>query len=231
MKFYGLQKLTLLDYPDKVAATVFTGGCPWRCPFCHNSDLVFLPEGMETISSDEVLEYLKKRADVLDGICISGGEPLMHRDLERFIRECKKLELSVKLDTCGCYPAHLKSLVEKKLVDYVAMDVKNSPDRYAETIGLSKAPLAKIEESINFLRQEMIPYEFRCTVVSEFHQEKDIHELGEWLSGSPLCYLQKFVDSGKTIRQGLHACSDEKMKNYQKILMEYITKVELRGVD
>ncbi|MGX6979527.1 anaerobic ribonucleoside-triphosphate reductase activating protein [Vagococcus elongatus] len=231
MRFYGLQKLTLLDYPDKVAATVFTGGCPWRCPFCHNADLVFLPEAMETISSEEVLQYLKKRSGVLDGICISGGEPLMHSDLESFIRQCKELGLSVKLDTCGCYPDRLKSLVEKQLIDYVAMDIKNSPERYAETIGLAKAPLGKVRESIDFLRQTDIPYEFRCTVVAEFHQKKDIHELGDWLAGSPVCYLQKFVDSGNTIEPGLHACSDEEMREFQKILMQYMTKVELRGVD
>ncbi|MCR5096000.1 MAG: anaerobic ribonucleoside-triphosphate reductase activating protein, partial [Erysipelotrichaceae bacterium] len=165
IRFYGLQKLTLLDYPGNLAATVFTGGCNFRCPFCHNRSLVFLNENDSEIASDDILSYLEGRKKILDGVCISGGEPLLHKGIRNFIRQVKNLGLKVKLDTNGTNYETLKTLVEEGLIDYVAMDIKNQPKKYAETIGLETFDLKQIERSKNYLLEDHVDYEFRTTVV------------------------------------------------------------------
>ncbi|MBR0137947.1 MAG: anaerobic ribonucleoside-triphosphate reductase activating protein, partial [Erysipelotrichaceae bacterium] len=179
----GFQKLTLLDYPGKMAATVFTTGCNLKCPFCHNRDLVFIPENFEYYTPDDVLSYLKKRQGILDGVAITGGEPLLQKGLKDFIRQIRSLGLSVKLDTNGYLPDRLKDIVESGLVDYVAMDVKNCEEKYGQTVGVSSVNLKmqSIKESMQFLMEGNVDYEFRTTVVREFHNEEDLLKLAEMI--------------------------------------------------
>lgn len=240
MRIEGLQKLTLLDYPERVACTIFTGGCNFRCPFCHNASLVIGERGnvvpIETqkngeYSVEEILSFLKKRSGVLDGVCITGGEPLIQQDLEVFIRAVRELGFLVKLDTNGSFPDKLKHLVEEGLVDYVAMDIKNSPEGYGKTIGIEKYDTSQVEESVRFLMEGHVPYEFRTTVTKELHTEEDIYRIRDWIAGADRYYLQQFVDSGDIIQRGLHACPDETMRAWKEILRETIPAVELRGVE
>lgn len=223
----GLQKLTLLDYPGKVACTVFAGGCNFRCPFCHNSDLVLNPD--EELPAEEFFSFLKKRTGVLDGVCVSGGEPLMYDGAEDFIAEIKKMGFSVKVDTNGSFPARLKSLVEKNLVDYVAMDIKNSPEKYSLTAGAPKLDFSKVEESVNFLMSGAVPFEFRTTVVKEFHEPEDFEKIGSWLKGSERYFLQGFIDSGRILGKNLHAHTPEEMKVFLSILAKNIPNAQIRG--
>ena len=192
MLILGLQKTTLLDYPGKMAATVFNGGCNFRCPFCHNKSLVFLNPNEQEISSDEVLSYLEERKNVLDGICVTGGEPLLHEGLKNFLREVRKTNLKIKLDTNGSNFEMLKNLIEEKLVDYVAMDIKNCPSKYSYTIGLDSFNLSEVEKSKNYLIENHVDYEFRTTVVKQFHEVKDFEEIGKWLKGAKRYFLQNF---------------------------------------
>lgn len=230
LKIFGIQKLTLLDYPEKLASTIFTGGCNFRCPFCQNSDLVFLPENTEEISLAETLQFLKKRKGIVDGICVSGGEPLLHDGLENYLRKLKAIGYAIKLDTNGSFPDKLKYLVEAGLIDYVAMDIKNCKERYAETIGVPHVDLTAIEQSVAYLKSNVVPYEFRTTIVEEFHTLADIHKIGEWLQGASAFYLQAFVDSERVIQSGLHAFPKETMEVFKIALEAYIPKVELRGL-
>lgn len=240
MRIEGLQKLTLLDYPEKVACTIFTGGCNFRCPFCHNASLVIGERGkiipIESqkngeFTEAEILQFLRKRQGILDGVCITGGEPLLQKDLEAFIQKVKELGFLVKLDTNGSFPEKLKNLVEKELVDYVAMDIKNSLASYGKTIGIEKYDTAPVEESAAFLMEGRIPYEFRTTVTKELHTEEDMYRIGEWIQGAEHYYLQQFVDSGDIIQRGLHACSAEIMKKWVDILRNKVPEVQLRGVE
>jgi len=207
----GLQKMTLLDYPGRVACTVFLQGCNFRCPFCHNSGLLGAAQE-ETISEEALLDFLRKRIGILDGVCITGGEPTLQNDLPQLLRQIKQMGYYIKLDTNGSRPDMLKALVEEKLIDYVAMDIKNSPDRYGETIGLSQLP-KEIEKSIVFLMEGELDYEFRTTVVEEFHSEADILALGQWLSQlSPdrkakRLFLQPYADRDSVLVSGLHTPS------------------------
>ena len=230
MKFYGLQKLTLLDYPEKTACTVFTGGCNFRCPFCHNALLVTDIDGSGTYSEEEILYFLSKRKGLLDGICITGGEPLMHADIAEFIKKAKDLGYKVKLDTNGTYPDRLNELVRGKLVDYVAMDIKNSKEKYAKTAGISDINISDIEKSINILKSSDIDYEFRTTVVRELHTEEDIRRIAEWIRGAKKYFLQNFEDSGNLIGENLSAVPKEileKMKTSAKVFVE---NTQIRGV-
>ena len=240
MRIEGLQKLTLLDYPERVACTIFTGGCNFRCPFCHNASLVVGERGnvvpIESqkngeYSVEEILHFLKKRRGVLDGVCITGGEPLIQKDLEAFIREVRELGYLVKLDTNGSFPDKLKHLVEEGLIDYVAMDVKNARESYGRTIGIEDYDTAAVEESVAFLMEGHVPYEFRTTITKELHTEADICGIRDWIAGAEHYYLQQFVDSGDIIQRGLHACTDETMKAWRELLREKIPSVELRGVE
>ncbi len=231
IKFYGLQKLTLLDFPGQTAATVFTGGCNFRCPFCHNRSLVFLNENETEISIDDIMDYLKMRSKVLDGICITGGEPLLHPGAENFIRKVRNIGLKVKLDSNGSNFEVLKHLIDEKLVDYVAMDIKNSPKKYSETIGLQNFDLTDVEKSKNYLLENHVDYEFRTTVVKEFHSVKNIQEIGEWIKGAKRYYIQNFEDHGSCIQEGLNAVSEEDLKKMKQVVEQYVEYVEIRGVE
>ena len=231
MNIQGLQKLTLLDYPGKVACTLFTGGCNFRCPYCHNAGLVIQSSQAAVISEEEVLAFLKKRQGLLDGVCISGGEPLLHHDIGDFIQKVKSLGYLVKLDTNGSMPDFLRGLVEEKSVDYVAMDIKNSRQKYGYTIGVPEYDTSLIEQSVEYLKKSSIPYEFRTTVVREFHQREDFIHIGKWLSGDSPYYLQGFVDSGDLIQSGLHGYDAIRMQQALEIVKEYLPRAQLRGID
>lgn len=228
MFFYGLQKLTLLDYPEKVACTLFTGGCNLRCHFCQNSELVVPNLYPEPLNFDHIFDFLQKRSSILDGICISGGEPLLHEDLSLYLKQFRNLGYTIKLDTNGCFPEHLKQLVHDGLIDYVAMDIKNSKTHYCKTAGISSLDLDAIEESIQFLLQDSIPYEFRTTVVKEFHTDSDFVSIGEWLHGARNYYLQNFVSSDYVLSPNLHGFSQEELKRFQTILLPYISNTKIR---
>ncbi len=230
MHIAGIQKLTLLDYPGKVACTVFTPGCSFRCPFCHNASLVLPERERADIPEEQVLSFLKKRIGMLEGVCLTGGEPLLQRDLGSFIRQIKALGYSVKLDTNGSNPNRLKQLMDEGLLDYVAMDIKNTPAKYGETAGVPGMDLDAVMTSVELLMQGRIPFEFRTTVVKEFHTAEDIREIGRWLRGAPRYFLQNFVSSGDLIRQGLHPVEEDEMRQMAGILRQYVGEVALRGV-
>lgn len=231
MHIQGLQKLTLLDYPGRVACTVFTAGCNFRCPFCHNASLVTHVDPENDIPEEEVFAFLKKRKGILDGVCVTGGEPLLAQDLEQFLRKIKDLGYLVKLDTNGSNAARLKYLAGQGLLDYVAMDIKNSPEKYGMTAGIEGYSMENVKESASFLIQGNIPYEFRTTVVREFHKREDFEEIGRWLSGAEHYYLQRFVDSGDLISPGLRAYTKEIMEQALEIVKKYIPSAELRGME
>ena len=228
----GMQKLTLLDYPGKVACTIFTGGCNFRCPFCQNSEL--LPCHKEGgMNPDEVLAFLEQRRKkhLLDGVCITGGEPLLQDNLADFLRAIKQMGYAVKLDTNGSFPEKLRELVEEGLVDYVAMDIKNSPARYAETTGTTGLYSQAVEQSVKYLLQGHVPYEFRTTVVKEFHTADDFQQMAEWIQGTDAWYLQSFVDSEQVLAEGLHAYEPEEMEAFRQQILPLVPSAKLRGVD
>lgn len=231
MLLSGLQKLTLLDYPGLVACTVFTGGCNLRCPFCHNSSLV-LPERLSQDTDEaEVLAFLKKRAGTLDGVAITGGEPLLHRDIDSFLCKVRELGYKIKLDTNGTFPDRLADIVERGLVDRVAMDIKNSPTLYGATVGISGLDLAPIEKSIRYLMENHVEYEFRTTVVKGLHTKESIVEAAQWIAGANEYYLQQYKDSGDILAPGgLCACDEAEMRTFAAAAVEYVPNVQLRGV-
>ena len=230
IKFFGLQKTTLLDYPGKLASTIFTGGCNFCCPFCQNSDLVYLREGLKEISENEILTFLNSRKKILDGICISGGEPLLHKGLIPFIKKVKEMGLLVKLDTNGFLYERLKELVDLKLVDYIAMDIKNSPSKYSVTSGVDNLDLEPIKKSVKLLKSSPVDYEFRTTIVKEFHDESSIKEIGLWLRGAKRYFLQNFRNDEFVINKNLHSLDINTINKFKEILKNDILEVELRGV-
>ena len=230
MRIQGLQKLTLLDFPGRTACTVFTAGCNFRCPFCHNASLVVDIPKEASISEEEFFAFLKKRQGILDGVCVSGGEPLLQPDIEEFIGKIKELGYAVKLDTNGSFPTKLKSLVEKGLIDYVAMDIKNCLESYAITAGTDALDLGSIAESVSYLKEGHIPYEFRTTVVKNYHFEESFEKIGQWIQGAEKYYLQNFVDSGDLIGKKTKGCSPEEMKAFLKVVQKYIPTATLRGI-
>lgn len=226
----GLQKLTLLDYPGRVACTVFLAGCDFRCPYCHNAELLTrsVPPAM---TGEELTDFLRKRKGLLDGVCVTGGEPTLWGDeLFDLLGKIKAIGYSVKLDTNGGHPDMLKRLAAQGLIDYVAMDVKNSPDRYAQTCGLIKLDLTPIQESVSLLLSGAIPCEFRTTVVDELFDESSFHKIGVWLRGAQRYFLQPFVDRDTVPLAGLHAPTEEKMERYLEIVQESIPNATIRGV-
>lgn len=230
MKFGGLAKLTLLDYPEKVACTVFTVGCNFRCPFCHNAGLVG-GTNCENLSEQDVLDFLAKRRHVLEGVCLTGGEPLLQQGVENFLRKVKALGYSVKLDTNGSFPDRLQGLLSAGLVDYVAMDVKNSIAAYPKTAGCGGADVDAVCRSVQLLKSGVVSYEFRTTVTGNYHTAQTMEEMGKWLEGCDKLYLQKFVDSGDLIDGTTTGCSDDTMRQYQRILQKYVPNTYLRGVE
>lgn len=230
MTIEGLQKLTLLDYPGRTACTVFLAGCNFRCPFCHNYELVAGPVA-PLMSDEELLDYLQKRKGLLDGVAITGGEPLLRRELPDLLRKIKALGYAVKLDTNGSFPARLKELVGEGLVDYVAMDVKNSPARYGATVGFPKLELNAIQESIDFLLEGRVDYEFRTTVIEQFHGQEEIEAIGQWIGGAKRWFLQRFKPSELVPDGSLTAPTTQKMREYLEIARRSVPSAELRGVD
>lgn len=228
MLIKGLQKLTLLDFPGEIACTVFLGGCNFRCPFCHNASLVVPEKFGETLPEEEFFDFLLSRQGKLHGVCISGGEPTVQGGLEEFIRKIRELGYLVKLDTNGYRPEVLKSLVEKGLLDYVAMDIKNSREKYAETAGISHLDVKKIEESAEFLMKSGIPFEFRTTVMKEFHTKEDFVSIGKWLMGEESFFLQSYKDSGDILSGDFTAYSDSEMTEFLTVLQRYIPRAKLR---
>ena len=231
MRISGLMKLTLLDFPGRTACTVFTGGCNYRCPFCHNAELVLRPMEQRSIPEADFFAFLGKRRGLLDGVAVTGGEPTLQPDLPDFLRRVRDLGYAVKLDTNGTAPALLKALVEEGLVQYVAMDVKNSPEKYAETAGVEDPGLERIRESAAYLLSGAVPAEFRTTVVRELHTPKGMEEIGLWLRGAERYYIQCFTDSGDLIREGLSPCSREELEALLAAVRPYIPAAALRGVD
>lgn len=232
MKVTGIQKLTLLDYPGVVACTVFTAGCNFRCPFCHNAMLV-LPEQIddECLTDDEVFGFLKKRRGVLDGVAVTGGEPLLHADMPEFLARVKELGYKIKLDTNGSNPELLSEIVKNKLVDRVAMDIKNAPEEYARTIGLKSFDIVPVERSKEMLLRGDIDYEFRTTVVKGIHTKESLIGAAKWIEGAKEYYLQQFKDSGNLILpDGLSAYDEKQMHALADAVRDYVPTVEVRGV-
>ena len=227
----GLQKLTLLDFPERMACTVFTFGCNFRCPFCHNASLVLSSRADDSvISEEELFTLLQKRRGMLEGVCITGGEPTLQPDLPDFIRKVKELGFAVKLDTNGYRPAVLRALIDGGLLDYVAMDIKNSLSRYGETVGIKNFDTAPIEESMDFLMNGTLPFEFRTTLVRGLHTKESIRRMGARIRGVERCFLQTFEDSGDLIGEGLGGFDRLETESLLQILREYVPNAQIRGV-
>lgn len=227
MKISGLQKLTLLDFPDVVSCIVFTKGCNLRCPFCHNSSLVVDSKLTPEIDEEEVFSYLNKRKNILDGVVISGGEPLLQKDIKDFIVRIKTLGYKVKLDTNGVNSKLLSELIDEKLVDYVAMDIKNTFDKYDMTTGKSNSRIDNIKESIRILKKEKVPYEFRTTIVKDFHNIEDIKKILKYINGSKY-FIQNFVDNENTIKKGLIGFTKDELININDELKKDFTNFKIR---
>lgn len=247
MKIHGFQRTTLLDYPGYVAATVFTGGCNFRCPFCQNGSLVLEPESQPLIPEKEVLAHLKKRQGILEGVCITGGEPALENDLREFILKCRELGYLVKLDTNGYRPEILRKLLQEELLDYVAMDIKASPENYGRATGCPECDMERIRESIRLLQTSGISYEFRTTAVKGIHTMEEFEQIGKLLTGSKVYYLQAYQDRGDILGLGkgnlmvglekyavgetMETFTKEEMEQMVISVGKYIDKVALRGVD
>ena len=231
MKIHGLQKMTLLDFPGKVACTVFLGGCDLRCPFCHNAELI---DGTAPAVMDEaeLLRFLEKRRGLLEGVAVTGGEPLLRgEELVSLAEKIRELGYPLKLDTNGTHPERLRRLTEAGLVSYVAMDIKNDPDRYAVTCGMESMDLGSVRESVSLLMEGKTEYEFRTTTVAELHDGDSFRKIGEWIRGAKRYYLQKFTDRDTVPYEGFHAASDDEMRKYLDIVRNYVPDAALRGVD
>ena len=230
MKIAGLRKLTLLDFPGRVACVVFTNGCNFRCPFCHNASLVVPKGGHEEITEEEFFAFLKKREGILDGVVITGGEPTLAHGLYDFIMSVKQAGYPVKLDTNGSFPDKLKPLLEDKLLDYVAMDIKTVPENYERVAGV-KVDMEALRESIDAIQKSGIPHEFRTTVVKGLHTAEDIVSVAKMLGADEKYYLQGFVDSGDVLAEGCEAFSSEEMHEMLAKAKEFCPKCELRGME
>ncbi|MBR5134248.1 MAG: anaerobic ribonucleoside-triphosphate reductase activating protein, partial [Clostridia bacterium] len=213
-----------------VACTVFTLGCQLRCPFCHNASLVTHIDPAVGVDEEEVIAYLEKRRGLLDGVCVTGGEPLMQPELEVFLRRVKALGFAVKLDTNGGYPDRLRYLAGEGLIDYVAMDIKNSREKYPETTGVPSLDIAPVEESVAFFLGGTLPYEFRTTVVGGLHTVEDIESAARWIEGARAYYLQAFVDSGDLIGEGLYPLDESTLRRMCDVCVPFVSSCAIRGV-
>ena len=229
MQICSLIKLSLNDYPGKMACTLFTGGCNLRCPFCHNGPLV-LENPAPEVTEEEFFAFLKKRSGILDGVCISGGEPLLQPDIEAFIRKVKDLGYAVKLDTNGTLPDKLIALCEAGLIDYVAMDIKNTKEKYAMTVGFESFNLTNVEKSVDYLLLGKVDYEFRTTLVREFHTPQDIVGIGQWISGAKRYFMTPFRDGETVIQSGLHAPENADLEAFSAAAAPWVDEVHFRGV-
>ena len=229
MQILGLNKTTLLDYPEQVAATAFTGGCNFRCPFWHNMDLV-LGEVEPALSTEDFFAFLEKRKGILDGVCITGGEPTLQKDLPDFIRGIRDKGYLVKLDTNGYRPKVLEELLRENLLDYVAMDIKSSVENYPRVTGMADLDVTGIQESVSLLKSAGIPYEFRTTVVKGLHRIDEFDEIGRWLQGAEAYFLQAFRENEKVPDKSLSSFSEAEMREMKQLAERYIERVELRGI-
>lgn len=223
----GLTKTTLLDYPGHIASILFLGGCNFKCPYCHNYELIknFTP----MYTTDEILSFLKKRSHIIEGVCITGGEPTIHKDLPLFMEQIKSLSLKVKLDTNGSNPDFLHHILSQHLVDYIAMDIKTSPTYYKEISQTNDATIEAVKKSVSLLKHCDIPYEFRTTYVKELHTQEHVEDIGNWLKGSPTYYIQNYRQPPNCESQLLHPIDRDTLIKYQTILKTYISTVEIRG--
>ena len=227
MDFVGIDKFSLLDYDENVSVVLFAPTCNFRCPFCHNGQSVL--ENNLAIPFDEILDFLKTRTGLIDAVVVSGGEPTLMNDLVTKIEKIKELGFKIKLDTNGTNPDVLRELLRKNLLNYIAMDIKNSEDKYAKTVGVTNPLLSKIKESISIIMDSGIDYEFRTTLVAEYHSKESIEKMGELIKGANKLYLQKFVDREGVIKKGLHPIEEVWALSFKEILLGYVKQVELRG--
>ena len=223
----GFQKMTVLDFPGRVACTVFTHGCNFKCPFCHNARLV--TEKADLFDEKEILSYINKRNKILDGVVISGGEPMLQADLFDFMKKVKEAGLLIKLDTNGYFPEKLREAIDKGLVDYVAMDIKNCPEKYALTAGLDSLDISKIEKSIEILMTSGVDYEFRTTVTRELHSPDDFIKIGEWIKGAKKYYIQNFVDSGNLIANTSSPLDNKGLEALLEAVLPFVPSASIRG--
>ena len=230
MKIHGLQKMTLLDFPGKVACTVFLGGCDFRCPFCHNFELVD-GSAPAIMDENELFAFLEKRCGLLDGVAVTGGEPCLRPDLPALLRRVRQLGYAVKLDTNGTHPALLSQILDEGLVDYVAMDIKNRPEKYAMTAGLASVDLTPVRESVKLLMGGGTDYEFRTTVVDELHEPEDFEAIAAWIAGARHYFLQPFTDRDSVPFGNLHAPSAQKLRLCAEAARRGGLEAQLRGVD
>ncbi|MCQ2742024.1 MAG: anaerobic ribonucleoside-triphosphate reductase activating protein [Bacilli bacterium] len=231
MDFVGLEKLSLVDYDQHLSAVLFMAGCPFRCPFCHNSDLVIHPENAKAIPWEEIYAFLKKRVGVLDGVVITGGEPTLMPDLLEKMKAIKDLGYQIKLDTNGSHPNIVKEAVSLGLVDYIAMDIKNSKEKYPLTAGVPNLDIKPIEESVEFIMNSGIDYEFRTTIIDEHHDLASIKDIANWIKGAKKYFLQRYIDNEHCIDHGLHMVEKEKALTFVKTLESQIDYVSLRGYE
>lgn len=229
MNIAGLQKLTLLDYPGHTACTVFLAGCNFCCPFCHNAELINPFSAPPLMDETELLEFLKKRQGLLDGVCISGGEPTLQKNLPQFLQQIKNLGFQIKLDTNGTMPDVIKNLADKNLINYIAMDIKASPENYHNLTGVA-TNLDAVKESVEFIKFCGIEYEFRTTVVKNLHTLADFTKIGKWLKNARAYFLQPFVNRNTVKIQGLAAPDEEELHNYLKEIQKYIPNAKIRGI-
>ncbi len=234
MKILGLNKTTLLDYPGRVACTIFLGGCNFRCPFCHNKDIVLMSDAIDAYSQDEIFAFLRKRKEILTGVCITGGEPTINNDLPGFIADIKQLGYKIKLDTNGSSPAMLASLIDNKLIDCCAMDIKNAPEKYDTTV--SFPALTDVKKSVELLLSQSceeengFSYEFRTTLVKELHDEADLLSICKWIAGANTYYLQPYVESPGVFQKEFHAHDMETLSHFELLCQTYIPNAHLRGI-
>ena len=229
MELFGIEKLSLVDYDGKVASTVFTATCNFLCPFCQNSPLVTDTKNLTPVPEEDILSYFKTRRGILDGVCITGGEPTLQKDLPEFCKKVKDLGLSVKVDTNGTNPDMIKYLVENNLCDYFAVDIKNSKENYAKIIGFKTFDTKKVEKSVEYLMGCGVDYEFRTTLVKEFHSKEDMENIGKWIKGAKHYALQQFKDTGSCIESGLSPVDEKTAKEFLEIVKKYIPNAKLRG--
>lgn len=222
---------TLLDYPGHIACVVYTAGCNLRCPFCHNSSLIE-PGMFSKFDISYLMDFLKKRSDKLEGVVFTGGEPLMY-DIEEIFRDIKRLGYKIKLDTNGILSSPLSYLIDKRLVDYVAMDIKNNIGKYPQTVGKFAVPITDITDSIDAImlggEYGDCEYEFRTTVVEQLHDDESFIGIREMINGADKYYLQPFKDSPEVKFKSLTAPSLEDLKRYQRLMYGYVKNTEIRG--
>ncbi|MBP5466953.1 MAG: anaerobic ribonucleoside-triphosphate reductase activating protein [Clostridia bacterium] len=229
MDIFGLEKLSLVDYDGLIAATVFTAKCNFRCGFCHNAALVLDYNAIPPIRESEVLDYLKKRKGVLEGLCITGGEPTLNPDLPEFIKKVKDIGYSVKVDTNGTNPEMVKLLVKEGLADYFAVDIKNDKENYAEIIGFKAFDTSKVEKTVEFLLSGKTRYEFRTTLIAEYHKAENIKRIAEWIKGADKYFMQKFKSGENCISQNLSPVPTETAEKFAETVRPYVKRVDLRG--